>query len=280
MVAAMNPAGRPHRNWCCVAIAFALMATHVAAGPAWKKELTSPMPGEWPALRPADLDFTLSWKGMLDAGRLRMEIDPKDADKPGMRVVRSTASSIGAASALFPYQSHFWAEIFPSTYRPRFFHAVETDRREKSTATMRYFPDRVEYLEINEPVRRGKNTARNEGVFRFTPVYDIFSAMLHVRSQRLAPGDRVTLVVHPFKTPYLLRVRVIARELHHDRPAIRLTVAMQRIERDTHELRPYRKMSREATLWLSDDADRVPLELRASVFIGDVRATLSGFRKR
>jgi hypothetical protein len=33
------------------------------------------------------------------------------------------------------------------------------------------------------------------------------------------------------------------------------------------------------TLWLSDDANRIPVELRSEVFIGDVRMTLSGHRK-
>jgi hypothetical protein len=34
------------------------------------------------------------------------------------------------------------------------------------------------------------------------------------------------------------------------------------------------RVRRPATLWLSDDADRVIVELRAAVFIGDVRAVL------
>jgi hypothetical protein len=103
--------------------------------------------------------------------------------------------------------------------------------------------------------------------------------MLFVRGQRLAPGDNIALVAQPFKTPYLVRVRVVAREQHNDRPAIRLSVAMRKIDRATLELRPYRKMRRDATLWLSDDAVRIPLELRAAVFIGDVRAVLTNHRK-
>ncbi|HSP43876.1 MAG TPA: DUF3108 domain-containing protein [Luteolibacter sp.] len=257
------------------------MAAGLVADPAWRKELTTPAPGALPAVRtiaPSVLDFEVSWKGLLDAGKLRIEFAPKDADKPGMLVVRSNAASTGAASALFPYRSHFWSEVHPATLRPRFFHAVETDRREKITTTVHYRPRQVEFDENSEFLKK-KESARKQGVFRFEPVYDIFSALLFVRAQKLAPGDRVTLVVQPFKTPYLVRVRVIARERHMDRPAIRLAVAMQKIDRDTLELRPYRKMRREAGLWLSDDADRVPLELRAAVFIGDVRAVLANFRK-
>jgi hypothetical protein len=38
-------------------------------------------------------------------------------------------------------------------------------------------------------------------------------------------------------------------------------------------------MKRDATLWLSDDTDRIPLEFRAPVYIGDVRAVLTSFKK-
>ena len=103
--------------------------------------------------------------------------------------------------------------------------------------------------------------------------------MLHVRSQKLAAGDQIALVVQPFGTPYLLRVKVRGREVHLDRKTIRLTVGMRKIDRKTLELLPYKKMKNDATLWLSDDADRIPVELRAAVFIGDIRATLTGYRK-
>ncbi len=215
---------------------------------------------------------------MLDSGRLRIEFEPKDGRKPGLLVVRSSAASRGPAAALFPYRSNFWSEIHPESLRPQFFHSVETDRRETVTSTTRHFHDRVESVEITEPLGKGK-TKRNDRVFKFSPAYDIFSAMLHVRSQALVAGERITLVVHPFDNPYLLNVRVVGREIHCERRTIRLGVSMQKIDRDTLELRPYKKMKREATLWLSDDEERIPVELRAAIFIGDVRAVLTDFRK-
>ena len=103
--------------------------------------------------------------------------------------------------------------------------------------------------------------------------------MLHVRSQKLAIGDQISLVVHPFGTPYLLRVNVRDREVHLKRKTIRLSVGMRKIDRKTLELLPYKKMKSDATLWLSDDAERIPVEFRAAVFIGDIRATLTDYQK-
>ena len=256
------------------------MASHpVAAEPEWKNELTSSAPGTWRALPPCALDLQVSWKGRLDAGRLRIEFAPKDAVKPGTLVVRSSAASTGPAAVLFPYQSHFWSELDPASLRPGYFHAVETDHRETVTTTARHFPDRVETLEITEALRKKSAPVRSERVFHHGPVFDIFSAMLHVRSQRLRDGDVISLLIQPFDNPYLLRVRVIGREIHNDRKTIKLSIGMRKIDRKTLELRPYKKMKRDATLWLSDDQDRIPVELRAAVFIGDIRAVLTEFRK-
>jgi hypothetical protein len=255
-----------------------LVAVPLAAAPAWQRELTPAKPGAWPAIQPSALEYQVSWKGMLDSGRLRMEFAPRDAHKPGMIVVRSTARSTGPASRLYPYQSHFWSEIDSASLRPRYFHAVETDRREMETTIVRHHKGRVVAKETSKPLRKGPTVERTQE-FRFDDIYDIFSAMLHVRSQELAIGERIALVVHPFDNPYLLDVRVAGREIHRERKTIRLTVSMRKIDRETHELRPYKKMKRPATLWLSDDEHRIPVELRAAVFIGDVRAVLTDFRR-
>lgn len=58
-----------------------------------------------------------------------------------------------------------------------------------------------------------------------------------------------------------------------------LSVRMNKLDRDTLELLPYKKLKRDATLWLNDDKDSIPVEPRAAVFIGDVRAVLRDFRK-
>jgi hypothetical protein len=260
-------------------ILIPLATAHLAAAePPWQKDLSPASPGAFPPIPAGTLDLQVSWKGMIDSGKLRLELAPRDAAKPGAYIVRSSATSTGLAAAIFPYQNSFWAELDPSSLKPRLFHAVESDSGEATTSDTRYFSDRVEFQETTKDLSNGK-TSRKNRVFKFAPVFDIFSAMLHVRSQKLADGDQIALVVQPFGTPYLLRVKVRGHEVHLDRKTIRLTVGMRKIDRKSLELLPYKKMKNDATLWLSDDADRIPVELRAAVFIGDVRASLTGYRK-
>jgi len=207
-----------------------------------------------------------------------MEFAPPDAEKPKDYVVRASGESLGAAASFFPYQCDFWSELAPTTLRPRYFYATEADKKEFVTTAVRYWPDRVEIREISKLTATGKSTQIDQ-IFKFAPVFDIFSAMLHIRSQTLAVGDKVTLVICPFKTPYLLRITVLAHEVHNGRDAIRLNVGIQKIKATTLELKPYKKLKKDATLWLSNDPDRIPIEFRAAVFVGDIRATLSKHQK-
>jgi hypothetical protein len=249
-----------------------------AAAPAWKSELTSPARGPLPNPAPASIELELSWKGMLRAGVVTIDFAPRDVRKPGIYCVRASSASLGAAALFHPYRSDFWTEMHSKTLIPRYAHAVETEPEEITDTTVRYHSNRAEVMEIVKTIKTGA-TRKSTRVFREPAVFDIFSAMLHVRSQPLAAGDEIRIVVMPFTTPYLLKVRVAAREVHNGRKAIRLNVGMRKIDRDTLELKPYKKLKKDITLWLGDDADRMPLEIRAPAFIGDVRAVLVKHRK-
>ncbi len=248
------------------------------AEPEWRKELNSPRAGNHPPIQPITLDYTLSWKGTINAGNLRMEFDPRGFNKPGRTVVKSIAQSTGAAARLFPYSHNFWAEVHRRSLKPVFFQGTETDRRETTTSRVRYFPDRVESHEHTVPRKKGKPKTRNL-TFPHPDVHNLFSAMLHIRSQELHKGQKFTILAQPFDSPYLISVESHGAEPHNGRSAIRCTVAMRKINRKTLALEEYKKLRRPATLWLSNDADRVIVELRAAVFIGDVRATLVNQQK-
>jgi hypothetical protein len=154
----------------------------------------------------------------------------------------------------------------------------ESDKNGREVSEILYFANRVETQSTTRSAGSGKIKVGNR-TFTHPTVFDIFSAMLHIRSQPLAKGDRIHLVVQAGDQPYLLRVRCLGRETHDGRKTIKLAASLKKIDRDTLELKEYKKLKNEATIWLSDDKDRVPLELRADIFWGDVRAVLTSRKK-
>lgn len=261
-----------------IALLLFLGASGLRAKPEWMKELTSSKPGTHPPIESSKLEYSLSWKGILKAGYFDLEFAPKKVSKPGHLVIKSTAYSLGVAKNLFPYTHHYWSEVKLGSLDSHFFQATETDSKEKIVTTNHYSASKVDLNEVTTTLSNSKKSTLTKS-FGEPNVRDLLSAILFVRSQKLDVGETHNMVILPFKSPYFLKVRVEAKEKHEGKDAIRLSFAMQKIKFDTHELATYKKLKKPVTLWLSDDTDRIPLELRASVYIGDVRAVLAKHTK-
>jgi hypothetical protein len=243
----------------------------------WKTEVDPAELGPQPRLAAQEFHYRLSWKGMLNAGNLTFTFGRPDPRFPSDYHARAIGGSSGLASKLFPYKIDLNSRLDPATLRPRSFIGIQNEGDEINTTRSRWSGNLVRIEQITRIPKNGKEGSRTSE-FRFTPVHDAFSAMLHVRSHRLADGERLTLPILPFNKPYLLRVHVLGRTRFAGRDTIKLELALQKIDTKTLALMPYKKMKR-TTLWLSDDANRIPVELRAEIYIGDVRMTLTGHRK-
>jgi hypothetical protein len=112
--------------------------------------------------------------------------------------------------------------------------------------------------------------------FDFPNLLDMHSAALYLRSQPLTQGSTYRLVVYPATNAYLATVTVLGREKISVRAgaynAIKLDLRLKRID-DHLELQPHKKFRR-ATIWVSDDAERMILRLEAQIFVGTVFAEL------
>ena len=258
-----------------ISLSFAVTSL-AAAGPDFG--LTSPAFGAHPRLEPIALDYEVSWQGVFNSGDFHMEFAPPGEKKPGAYVVKAHASSQGAAAKLHPYQYNSWSELNPASLAPRYVRAAEQDRNGKEVSIVEYLPGRVEVETTYKSSHTGK-TGMNHRTTPHSPVFDIFSAMLHIRSQPLVQGERIAIMIQSGDQPYVIRVRCLGREVHNGRNAIKLSAGMQKIDHKTGELQVYKKLKRDATLWLSDDYDRIPLEVRGEIFLGDVRVTLTQQKK-
>jgi hypothetical protein len=243
----------------------------------WKADVTPATLGPHPKLAPQQFDYRLSWNGMVDAGKLTFVFGKADPKFPSDYVSRVNGGSTGVASKLYDYDVALISRLDPATLRPRAFVGVQDEGKEVVTTRSTWSGPQVATEHVTKVAKTGAET-KLDSKFVFTPVHDVFSAMLHVRSHKLADGDKLTLPLMPFNRPYLMRIEVLGREKFANRDTIKLSVALQKIEPKTKTLLPYKKM-KSTTMWLSDDANRIPVELRSEVFIGDVRMTLAGARK-
>jgi hypothetical protein len=127
---------------------------------------------------------------------------------------------------------------------------------------------------------RDGSTATKTRQFGFTDLFDLPSAMLYLRSQPLTDRSVHRVVVYASTNAYLATVTVVGRDEISVRAgtykAIKVDLRLDRVGKHL-ELEPHRKFRR-ATIWVSDDRDRILLRIEAQIFVGTVFAELQSVR--
>ncbi len=266
---------------CATVLGACLTAATLTRGaqdspPRWMNEVTLLDPGEHHAIPPCELAYHVSWNGLIKAGEATLKLGLRDPKVPENLLGTCESRSAGLASRLWSYKNVFRSKVDSASLRPIFFEARETEKKERVVTQARFAKGVVTSTETVTQRNDGKAKTK-ERVFAYDHAHDLLSAVLYLRSHPLKDGDEINMVVHPFKSAYFTKFRVEGRETF-DSPlgrqkAIRLGIELYKIDRDDLELKSYDKFKK-ATIWMSEDAFRLPLEVRSEVFIGSVRATL------
>lgn len=246
------------------------LALPLWGAPDWLKDVNIAQRDALKPITPTQLTYNMTWDGRVDAGNFKILFGEKDPRYPKHFIVRAHGGSTGWAHALFPYKFNYTSFLNPKNLHPIMFIGSEVDRDEVSFLSYRFTSKGV--AGTKKETEDGKITTQ-ETTFSYPYSLDLFSGLLQIRSMPLKNGDTVVMPFHPVATPYLANIKVLGRETHLGRKCIKLDIGLQKIN-DDMELKHYKKLKK-ATIWLSDDAWRVPVEISAAVFVGDVRVFLS-----
>jgi len=209
------------------------------AQPEWAPSLTQEKPG-FLNVPPCVLDFELGWNNSIKAGTARVTVQ-----EAGGNYWRATAqaSSTGFARTLWTYDCTMSSIIRRDTLHPVFMQHSETDRSETCRYRVSFQPKRVITESTILPKEGAASTSTH--VCGFSPVEDLLSIILFVRGLPLANGES------------------------------KLAVKIRKIDRESLVLSSYKKM-KTATIWVSDDEERLPVEMRAEIFVGYMSCRLTG----
>ena len=245
---------------------FAFCSSSLAEN--WQATLSKDPVGNFPELRPLRASYRFGWSGLTAAtGDVHFT-------KPSENKFQldGTGRTIGFVRALWKLDVSYQAIASPETLRPIEAQQIETYRSKKIVTHLTF-------------TNNGVTRARTEGKggaeaktrqFNFPNLFDLFSAMLYLRSQPLKDRSVYRVVAYPATNAYLATVTVVGREkisVHAGSySAIKLDLQLKRIGKH-RQLEPHRKFRR-ATIWVSDDAERLLLRIEAQVFVGTVFAEL------
>lgn len=263
------------------------VASSIGAEPEWKSRLTRQAPGSFPLPASCELTYHLSWSNVLKAGEahIRFSSQGQDGRTPDEIYAWAEMRSAGVARALWPYDAKAETWVERDTLQSIRVAQEEEDRQERNI----YRTTFGAYALVNEWTTVGKRPGNkpmvlNRSYEQTDPrIRDLMSALLFLRSLPVAELQKpVSLVCYPFRDPYLINIRLIGREKHEmlgrQVPALKLQVTLSKVESDG-SLKVYDEKMKAAYVWLSDDSRRLPLELKAEIFIGSIEVALKEYRE-
>lgn len=256
----------------CILTIVGISTLTTQAAPEWQRKVGAFKNGSHEKLPATRLVYNLSWKGVLKSGTMSFDFNKTDKRYPGALISQASGRSTGAAYAIYPYTFTMTSFMKGKDNKPILFVANEKDGKEKVYTKNKYTAKGTTHYSLTDITKTGKKEERNH-LFKYGNVHDPLSAILYIRKQPLKNGDKVNLCLHPFASPMYAEITVLGRENHRGRACIKMDVKLHKIDTFKLGLKDYKKLKK-ATLWISDDKDRVMVELRSKVFIGDVRAVL------
>jgi hypothetical protein len=236
----------------------------------WEATLSKDPAGNFPELRPLRASYRFGWSGLTAAtGDVHFTKPSEDKFQ-----LEGAGRTIGFVRALWKLDANYQAVASAETLRPIETQQTESYRSKKIVTHLTF---------ANNGVTRARTEDKGKGVgeaktrqFNFPDLFDLFSAMLYLRSQPLKVRSAYRVVAYPATNAYLATVAVVGREkisVHAGSySAIKLDLRLERIGKH-RQLEPHRKFRR-ATIWVSDDAERLLLRIEAQVFVGTVFAEL------
>jgi hypothetical protein len=263
------PLPRLDRHLLLTVLGCALCWVSPSRADDWQSTLTKNPPGDFPPPRPLRAKYTFGWSGFTAAtGEVYFSKSPDNRFQ-----LNATGGTLGLPRFLWRMDTTYFAATEADSLRPIEVKQNEAYRSKKIATHLTFEGNSVksERLDANKAETRD---------FSFPRLFDLWSATLYLRSQPLKERSVYRTVVYPAKNAYLVTITVMGREKIAVRAgsfnAIKLDVKLQRVGKDL-QLEPYRKLRR-ASLWVSDDDDRMVLRIEAQIFVGTIFAELQSVR--
>jgi hypothetical protein len=223
------------------------------------------------------MNFRFGWSNLIEAG----QADASIVRKGDSYRARVNGGSKGVARTMWSLDAEHFAMINAASLRPVRVAQLERYRKRSIQTQVAYDENGLKRLRKSTDSQEPAKWKR----VNFTPIFDILGGVLFVRSQPLHVGDRVGLVCFPGDSPFITVVRVEKREtlrcMGRDWPVLRLSLSIRKLETKKGvptEAIGYSKF-RSGTVWVSDDALRLPLRAEVQVMVGFVYGELSSFKR-
>ncbi|MGI9088656.1 MAG: DUF3108 domain-containing protein [Chthoniobacterales bacterium] len=239
------------------------------SGQDWQTAVSPYAPGVFPELRPMHARYGFGWN-TLTAAEADFRLT-KTAD--GRQQLEATGHTIGLARKLWSFDVTHVSLTDARSLRPIQVRETELVRSKKFVTEVNFTPPGVVSKRDEESAGVSKSKTHQ---LDFPNLNSIDSALLYLRTQSLKADAPQRIVVYPSTSAYLCTLTPLGREKitvpAGSYEAIKLDLQLNKIDKKL-QLAPHKRFHR-ATIWISDDPNRMVLRIEAQIFVGTVFAEL------
>jgi Protein of unknown function (DUF3108) len=262
----------PRRCAAIVSLLICAAESQTAFGENWESSLSPHAAGSLPEQRPMHVKYGFGWNGITAA-----EAEFHIFNTADRLQLDATGHTVGLARTLWNFEVTHMSLTDAHTLRPLQVRESETVRSKKVDTELSFTPQGVN---SKREEHRGSSVKSKTRDFELANIHSIDSALLYLRTQPLKPEGVQRIVVYPSNSAYLCTITPSGRD-HITVPtgsydAIKLDLQLSKIGKN-RELLPHKKFRR-ATVWLSDDPNRLVLRIEAQIFAGTVFAELQSLQ--
>ncbi|MDA8099446.1 MAG: DUF3108 domain-containing protein [Nitrospiraceae bacterium] len=219
-----------------------------------------------PAFAPGErLTYNVSWSNVFSAGTSVMEVlGEKSEDGRPLLLFRSTAKSIGVVDRFYPVKDVVESLVDPRTFESISYHLDQShgSRKRKRTLVFDHQHRTVTYT---------MNGSRE--VFDIPEhTLDALSALYYVRAKEpLEIGRTIVVPIHDSGKNWTVEIFVLKKE-KVETPAGTFNTVMVKTYPKYEGVFMHKG---EIFMWLTDDNRKIPVQMKSTITIGSVMATLT-----
>lgn len=219
--------------------------------------------GEW-------LRYKMSYSGFLRAGTAILEVEEKQYQGKKVFHTKGTGWTSGMIKWFFEVDDYYESYFDKNIIKPYVFkRKIYEGGYKKHTIT--FFNNDLKKAYVQD------FTLQKDTLVAFDNVQDMLSSFYYLRSldvSKIKPGEEIKLDMFFDNETFPFKLKFLGKQ------SIRTNFG--KIE--TLVFRPYVQSGRvfkeqeSVTLWISDDANKIPIKLRADLRVGSLTAELEEFR--
>jgi hypothetical protein len=219
--------------------------------------------GEW-------LRYKMSYSGFLRAGTAILKIEKKEFN--GKKVYHTTAKgwTSGPVKWFFKVDDTYQSYFDKDTIKPYLFkRKINEGGYKKNTTTS--FNHTVKKAYVQDFIKQ------KDSSIAILEVQDMLSAFYYLRNQDvkdLKKGDEIAIDIFMDSQVYPFKLRFLGRE--------KIKTSFGKVK--TLLFRPLVQSGRifkaqeSVTLWITDDANKIPIKMKADLSVGSLRAELEAYK--